>query len=76
MRYYKILNTKTGLFSMGGTDPKWNNDGKTWTSAKNIRLHLKMLKEKNLCDCYKNCKILTFIVVNGKSQSIDSFLDS
>jgi len=45
---YKILNTKTGLYSKGGTNAivddewAWGRTGKHWLSRKAVGLHLKL----------------------------------
>ena len=30
MKFYKIFDTATGLYSSGGVEPKWTKLGKTW----------------------------------------------
>lgn len=37
---FKIRNTKTGLFSTGGTSPNWTKKGKVWNSRGNAILSL------------------------------------
>jgi hypothetical protein len=41
---YYIFNTKTGLYSRGGTGPKWGRSPKTWTKG-GIKLHLVQLRD-------------------------------
>lgn len=31
MKFYKIFDTATGLYSSGGVEPKWTKVGKTWS---------------------------------------------
>lgn len=40
MRVYKIRDTKTGLYSMGGCAPKWSRVGKVWTTEGALKSHL------------------------------------
>ena len=42
MKIYKIRDKKTGLFSKGGNPPIFDKVGKSWTSFKNVKLHLRM----------------------------------
>lgn len=39
-RYYKIKDSATGLFSTGGLNWKWNNQGKRWLSLAAVKLHI------------------------------------
>lgn len=41
---YKVRNKKTGLFSTGGTSPKWKPIGKIWTSLSAVKIHLSQFK--------------------------------
>ena len=50
MKFYKILNPETGLFSRGGedcdTNPKaWSKKGKTWNYPAHVRAHLRAYKK-------------------------------
>ena len=38
---FKILDTKTGLYSHGGYVPVWSERGKSWDSKKSVTFHLK-----------------------------------
>ena len=50
--YFKILNTKIGLFSCGGTKEnlKWSHAGKTWTSYNSLKGHLALHKLASITD--------------------------
>lgn len=37
---FKIIDTKTGLYSTGGSHPRWTTTGKTWSSLGQIKSHL------------------------------------
>jgi len=41
MRVYKIRDKVSGMYSSGGTCPKWKKDGKTWNKLAHIKAHLK-----------------------------------
>jgi len=43
---YKIRNKETGLFSTGGSIPRWKTVGKTWSGLGPVTNHLTMWCEK------------------------------
>jgi hypothetical protein len=40
MKIYKIIHKNTGLYSAGGTTPRWTKKGKTWNSLGHLKLHI------------------------------------
>lgn len=40
MTFYKIRHKTTGLFSMGGVEPRFTKRGKTWATMGHVKLHL------------------------------------
>ena len=40
MIVYKIREKKTGLYSTGGTQPKWNTNGKVFTTIGTVKSHI------------------------------------
>ena len=50
MDSYKIRNTKTGKYSLGGIDPSWGEIGKVWAGIGPLRLHLRQFQIKELAD--------------------------
>jgi len=52
---YKIQDTKTGLFSTGGSEPRWTKNGKEWTSEGALKSHLTHWLDSNgRSSCYTN----------------------
>ena len=47
---FKIRNKKTGEFSLGGMNPSWGRDGKTWNGIGPLRLHLRQFQPGKLAD--------------------------
>lgn len=43
VKVYKIRDTKTGLFSEGGYNPRFTKEGKTWLTRRAIKAHLTQL---------------------------------
>lgn len=60
---YKIKN-KDGLYSSGQSKIRWIEDGKSWTSLRNLRMHLKYLENIISRDSedypYHGCSIVRF----------------
>jgi hypothetical protein len=46
MKIYKIRNKKTGLFSTGTMEPKWNNNGKVWRKRSHMLSHLTQFRDQ------------------------------
>jgi hypothetical protein len=47
MKVYAIRDAATGLYSTGGTCPKWNATGKRWTSIGHVKNHLTAWQKNN-----------------------------
>jgi len=41
---YKIMDTRTGLYSGGGTYPRFSKKGKIWTQIGHVKTHLNQFK--------------------------------
>jgi hypothetical protein len=44
-KVYKIRHKQTGLYSSGGSTPRWNARGKTWTSRGPLNAHLGLVMD-------------------------------
>lgn len=68
MKVYKIRN-KNGLFSTGGTTPRWKKKGKTWTSFQYVQAHLNMIckycEKYKYLDPYVNCVVVEYSVTEN-----------
>ncbi len=42
--FYKIRDTKSGLFSSGGCAPHFSKKGKTWRRLQDVRAHISQLR--------------------------------
>jgi hypothetical protein len=69
MKVYKIRRIKDGLYSMGGTSPRWTKQGKTWNTIGHLHNHLNMFKEYNhdlrkyvstLSIDYEGCEVVVY----------------
>lgn len=59
MKVYKIRDKNTGLFSTGGMRPKWNANGKSWTTLGYARSHIGQLNtDYTPADIYKNAEVV------------------
>lgn len=46
MKAYKIRIKDTGLYSLGGTTPKFNKSGKVWNSLGSLKNHLRLVNRQ------------------------------
>lgn len=60
---YKILNTKTGLFSSGTTYLTFKKRGKIWKTLPHVKAHLRMLNDYYTKDLYKDCVVVEYQVI-------------
>ena len=49
MKFYKIRNKQTGLWSRGGMDPRFDKLGKVWRTAGHVKQHLNQYKTDGYC---------------------------
>ena len=47
MKYFKIRDKKTGLFSVGTMSPRWSKAGKIWSSIDAIDDHIHEIRRRN-----------------------------
>ncbi len=45
MKVYKVQHKVSGLFSSGGSCPRWSTKGKVWTSMGHVKVHLAQAHE-------------------------------
>lgn len=60
---YRIRHKPTGLFSTGGTGPRFTKKGKSWSCLAHVRLHLAQFKWSNgngWAWPYKDCEVVTY----------------
>lgn len=56
---FKIRRRSDGLFSTGGSSPRFRKEGKTWTKRHHVTAHLRLLgdRERKL---YQDCDLVTY----------------
>ena len=60
--FYKIRDSRTRLFSTGGSRPSWVKHGKVWTKIGPLRAHLTMmLRNRHSMDGWEVVEIETII---------------
>src|SRR6266403_3016544 len=69
--FYKIRNKKTGLFSKGGSWPRWSKLGKVWHSKGALSNHLAFVSTS--AD-YKDAEIIECEFVEVGKIQIDEWL--
>ena len=65
MTIYKIRN-KNGLFSLGGTTPSFNKNGKIWKQKNHLNCHLTQVSKKGI---YKDCEVICYEFVESAVSS-------
>ncbi len=45
IHFYKIKDTKTGLYSTGGVNPKFTKKGKVWNNIGHVKSHITLIKQ-------------------------------
>lgn len=74
MTLYKIRNKDTGLYSTGGTSPRWSkHSGKVWTNLGNLRRHLALFYGR-IRYPYDNAEVVE-IIVNKDNTNIKEIVD-
>ena len=75
---FKIRHIGTGLFSTGGTEPRWTKRGKTWATLGYVKSHLSLID-----DCrgyyrkphpYVDCEVVTFDVTVAETLTMQVIL--
>lgn len=71
MKYYKIRNKRTGLYSTGGKFPDWTKKGKSWATLGHVAAHLNQHVGTNYQSwIYANCEVVTFVLVEESTEDI------
>jgi hypothetical protein len=80
VRVYKIVNTKTGLFSSGSTCPSWDESGKVWRKRAHVVSHLATIMRENFRDLRPedalpgSWKVVEYDIIETGSMSAAEFL--
>lgn len=83
---YKIRRRSDGLYSKGGSEPRFAVNGKAWTNIGHVRNHITLVRDglaakpKNdarLRSFYLDCDIVTFVVSTTESavEPVVAYID-
>jgi hypothetical protein len=75
--FYKIRRKSDGLFSTGGSSPRFTKTGKSWSNRGNLDRHLGMLlQNRNIgaLPAYKDCEVITFITEVTDYEPVEKFI--
>ena len=50
-KYYRILNTSTGLYSKGGSYPRFSKKGKVWAGMGPLKNHIALIRNGKYDEC-------------------------
>lgn len=62
MKLYKIRNKETGLYSTGGSIPRWTKVGKSWNNLAHLNSHLTAYYSRPYHAEYNNSEVVEFEV--------------
>jgi hypothetical protein len=65
---YKIRRNADGLYSTGGSSPKFNHSGKSWAKRGHVSNHLSMFTNKE--KFYKDCEVVCYEVCETEIESM------
>ena len=75
---FKIRDRVTGLYSTGGSNPKFNKRGKAWGTLAHVRAHLALFTARSyrpLPWSYNDCEVVTFEFVEVEARPISIAFD-
>lgn len=70
---YKIRRKPDGLFSSGGTYPKFSSKGKVWNARGHITSHLTQLGDRDKNRYYKDCEVVRIEIQEVDVDATDVF---
>lgn len=77
MKFYKIRDTETGLYSTGGVWPNWSKLGRTFNSIGHVRQHLSSYNSgSRMRETYKNAEIIELETIENWTIEVDRFVKS
>lgn len=85
--FYKVRDKATGLFSTGGSSPRWSKKGKVWGALGHVKNHLKQVvvprsggfrhwygaPQTPAKHPYENAELVTFRMVEAEAKDIQTF---
>ena len=89
MRFWKIKRSD-GKFSTGGTRPRFNKTGKTWTEPHHVLSHLRAISDdfnqrgntstdrtnlKSPSDTYQDCEIVEYEIHKVGTRPVQNWID-
>ena len=72
MSTFKIRDRATGLYSTGGSTPRWSKRGKVWTNIGHVKQHLQQLWRDESYP--ETAEIVEFVEVEGPKTSVHDLL--
>jgi len=68
---FKIRNISENTFSTGGSNPSFNDKGKTWTSLGHLKTHLSTVKRKRSKVYNRNIEIVEYTLTPKRRSKLD-----
>lgn len=70
MEVYKIRRKVDGLFSMGGSWPRFNKGGKIWKQKGHLTSHLNIVADQRQEKAYEDCELVMYELTETEVDSI------
>lgn len=70
---FKIRRLSDGMFSCGGSYPRFNKNGKVWRLKAHVKLHLAGIPNYIKTDRYKDCEVIEFELVQKNVVNLKDF---
>lgn len=77
MKVYKIRDRETGLYSTGGSGPRWEKIGKFWHNLRSVKMHLRLaLHYAKMYDThvYDNSVVIEYDILPTKTFAIEEIM--
>lgn len=86
-KVYKIRHKQTGLFSSGGTTPKWTKKGKAWSALGHLKSHISQVEAPRAYPAwyrgrgpahihpYTDAEVVVFEQVEAETRDVMDLID-
>jgi hypothetical protein len=76
MKFYKIRNTKTGLYSTGGVWPRWSKLGRVFNTIGHLKSHLNPFRnDEFMKEAYKEAEVIELETIENWIIPVQRFIE-
>lgn len=66
MKFYRLRDMATGLYSTGGHSPRWTKQGKVWRNLGSLKTHLKNISRYSKIPVSPLWEVIELNIVEGE----------